>query len=127
MARRTWNVPLVEADPNYVEITPDGPREGVRMAFCDDDIEMFRQGYKCIDCLELFDSAFPESCFVCGFPVRSEQAAVFAERFAGTRAIGSRVNEDDELERLASQRRERELREGARSKGIIIPKGVRAS
>lgn len=127
MARREWHEPLVEVDPNFIEMTPDGPRGGIRMAFHDDDIEMFRQGYKCLDCLELLPESFPESCFVCGFPVKEEQAEVFAERFAGSRAIGSRINEDDELERLARQRHERELLEGLRSKGIVIPKGVRVS
>jgi hypothetical protein len=90
------------------------------MAFCDDDIEMFRQGYKCIDCLELLDEPFPESCFVCGFPVREAQAQVFAERFAGSRAVGSRINEDDELERLAKQRFERNKAEKSNSR-IWVP------
>ncbi len=120
MARREWHVPVVETDPNFVEITPDGPREGIRMAFCDDDIEMFRQGYKCIDCLELLDQAFPESCFVCGFPVKEEQAEVFSERFAGSRAVGSRINEDDELERMARQRFERTKAEKSNSR-IWVP------
>jgi hypothetical protein len=75
------------------------------MAFCDDDIEMFRQGYKCIDC---------------GFPVGEEQAEVFAERFAGSRAVGSRINEDDELERLARQRFERNKIEKSNSR-IWVP------
>jgi hypothetical protein len=69
--------------------------------------------------------AFPDECFLCGFPVKAEQSRLFAERFAGSRAVGSRINEDDELERLARQRHERELREGLRTKGIVIPKGVR--
>lgn len=120
MARREWHVPVVEADPNYVEMTPDGPREGVRMAFHADDIEMFRQGYKCIDCLELLPEGFPESCFVCGFPVKEEQAEVFAERFAGSRAVGSRINEDEELEHLARQRFERNKSE-KRNSTIWVP------
>lgn len=120
MARREWHVPVVEADPNFIEITPDGPREGVRMAFCDDDIEMFRQGYKCIDCLELLDSAFPDECFVCGFPVKEQQSFVFADRFAGSRALGSSINVDDELEHLARQRFEREKAEKANSR-IWVP------
>jgi hypothetical protein len=120
VARREWHVPVIETDPNFVELTPDGPRQGVRMAFCDDDIEMFRQGYKCIDCLELLDEPFPESCFVCGFPVGEAQSQVFAERFAGSRAVGSRINEDDELERLARQRFERTKAEKSNSR-IWVP------
>ncbi len=120
MARRSWHVPVVEVDTGFVEMTPDGPREGIRMAFCDDDIEMFRQGYKCIDCLELLDTAFPPECFVCGFPVGEVQAQVCAERFAGSRAVGSQINEDDELERLAKQRFERNKIEKGNSR-IWVP------
>lgn len=97
------------------------------MAFCDDDIEMFRQGYKCIDCLEPLDSAFPLECPVCEFPCNEFQAQVFAERFAGHRDLGSKINPDEELERLARQRDERERREGLKAKGIVLPRGVRAS
>lgn len=129
MARAKWYPPLIEVDTNYIEMTPDGPREGVRMAFPDEAIEQMRQGYQCIECLEPLDEAFPEKCPMewCGFPVKAEQARVFAERFAGSRAVGSRINEDDELERLARQRHEREIREGLKTKGIVIPKGVRLS
>src|SRR5207253_9053621 len=121
LPRRKWNVPFVEADPQYVEHTPEGMREGVRAAFCDEDIEMFRQGYKCIDCWELLDAAFPDECFVCGFEVEKYHADLFAQRFGGLRALGSRINEDEELERMARQRDERERREGLKTKGIWVP------
>lgn len=120
-----WNVPLVERDTQYIEMTPDGPREGIRAAFCDEDIEMFRLGYKCIDCWEPLENALPESCPVCGFAVKELQAELFAQRFAGLRENKSQINEDEELERLARQRHERELREGLRSKGIVIPSSVK--
>jgi DNA-directed RNA polymerase subunit RPC12/RpoP len=122
-----WNVPVVEADPYHYEVTPEGPREGIRAAFCDEDIEMFRTGYKCIECWEPLDSAYPDKCFLCEFPVKALQADTFAERFAGHRELGSRINADEELERLARQRDERERREGLKSKGIVIPRGVRVS
>jgi hypothetical protein len=120
VARTKWNEPVIEADPYFVEMTADGPREGVRMAFCGEDIEMFREGYKCLDCLELLPAAFPDECFLCGFPVRAEQSRLFAERFAGSRAVGSRINEDEELERLARQRYEREKLEHKNSR-IWVP------
>lgn len=120
-----WNVPLVEADPYHYEMTADGPREGVRMAFCDDDIEMFRLGFKCLDCLEPLDSAFPDECPVCAFPMKDSQAQAFAERFAGHRDLGSTIDPGAELELLARQRDERERREGLKSKGIVIPRNVK--
>lgn len=124
MPRREWHVPVVEADPDYAERTPDGVRGGIRAAFCDDDIEMFRQGFKCLDCWELLPDSFPESCFVCGFPVRDLQAEMFEKRFAGSREVGSRINDGDELERLALQREERERREGRTSGGVYLPRGT---
>jgi hypothetical protein len=125
--RAKWNEPLVEVDPNFVEMTPDGPREGLRVAFCAEDIEMFRQGYKCIECWEPLESAFPETCPMewCGFPIRAEQSATFAERFSGSRAVESQINADEELERLARQKDERDRREGLKAKGIVIPRNVK--
>lgn len=126
VARRKWNPPLnIEPDTQYIERGPDGYREGIRFTLCAEDIEMIRQGYKCVDCLELFDSAFPVECHLCGFPVKDAQPEAFAELFAGDRHVGSRVNADEELERLARQKHERELREGLRSKGIVIPRNVK--
>lgn len=119
-----WNTPVVEADPYHYEVTDEGPREGVRMAFCDEDIEMFRQGYKCIDCLEPLDTAFPEVCPVCEFPIRESQAAMFADRFAGKRKVGSRINEDEELDRLERQRFDRDKIERANAR-IWVPGSAR--
>lgn len=120
--RAKWNEPVIDVDVGFIEMTEDGPREGIRAAFCADDIEMFRQGYKCIDCWEPLETAFPEKCPMewCGFPIREHQAEVFAERFAGSRAVGSRINEDDELEHLARQRFEREKTKRANSR-IWVP------
>ena len=125
MARAKWNPPLaVEPDTTYIELTPEGPREGIRFTLCADDIEMIRQGYKCVDCGEPLASAFPAECPLCGFPIKDAQSEAFTELFAGDKNVGSRINADEELDRLDRQRRERELREGLRSKGIVIPKGV---
>lgn len=128
MARRKWNPPLaVEADTEYIELTPDGYREGVRLTLCAEDIEMIREGYKCVDCGELLPESFPDECFLCGFPVKDAQSEAFAVMYGGDRHVGSRISQDEELERLERQRHERELREGLRTKGIVIPKGVRVN
>lgn len=98
-------------------------REGARVTVCDDDVEMFRQGYKCINCLEvdLIESAFPKQCPLCGFPMRDRQMEWFEERFAGWRPMGSQIDWDEEADRLERQRFERERRQGLRSQGIWVP------
>ena len=120
--RRKWNRAVYDEDPNYIEEFPDGTvRRGLRVTLCDEDVEMIRQGYKCGHCLEVLDSAFPETCFVCGFPVKKHQSEYFAEAFAGWRPMGSSIDWDEEQERLERQRHERLARENASKSRIWIP------
>ena len=123
--RRKWNKCLIDEDPGFVEVSGDGTvRRGLRFLYGDEDIEMIRQGYKCIDCGEVMrsqDGAFPPACFLCGFPMREKQAGMFGEMFAGWRATGSSIDWDAEEERLVKQRWERERAEGIRTKGVWLP------
>jgi hypothetical protein len=123
--RRQWNPCLIDEDPDTYELLEDGTkRRGIRMTLCDDDIEMIRQGYKCIDCGEVMrpqDEPFPAECFLCGFRMREFQSARFAEIFQGWRHTGSTIDWDEEQGRLEHDRFERERAEGLRAKGIWVP------
>lgn len=123
--RRKWNPCLIDEDPSTLEVLPDGSaRHGLRVVYGDDDIEMIRQGYKCIECGEVMrdeDGAFPDQCFLCGFGMREFQARRFAEAFKGWRHTGTSIDVDEELARLERQRFERERAEGLRAKGIWVP------
>jgi len=89
---------LVSEDVSVAEVHPDGRQTlGVKYVLCDDDIEAIRQGYRCVNCQENFDEAFPETCIVCGFPCRERQSEYFARIYAG-HIPGARTGIDVEAE-----------------------------
>lgn len=117
-----WNKCLIDEDPTVLEVYPDGTvRPGLRFLYSDEDIDMIRQGYKCSECGEPQESAFPEKCFLCGFAMRELQSEHFAQRYGGDRETGGQINWDEEEERLDRQRWERQVASGAKSKGIWVP------
>ena len=108
MSRAKWNRCLIDEDPNAYEVMPDGSvRRGLRFLYSDQDIEMIRQGYKCSECGEVQEHAFPDACLLCEFPMKEQQAQNFAERFAGHRDTGGLIDWDAEEEHLERQRHER--------------------
>lgn len=88
---------------------------------CDDDIEATRTGYKCINCYENLDHAFPVLCPVCEFPMKACQAEKFAYVYRGWKHSGPQINWDAEAERL--ERREQERVRASRS-SIVIPRSI---
>ena len=120
--RAKWNRPVYDEDPECIEVLPEGTaRRGLRGTYCDEDVEMFRTGHKCLQCDEPQPHAFPDNCLLCGFRMRELQADGFAERFAGWRPMGSSINWDEEQERLERQRHERLALERGRKSGIWVP------
>lgn len=88
--------------PSLVLETEDGRTfHELSFAFKRVHVERFRQGYACIQCWEKFPDAFPETCRACGFKVREQQAEVFAKTFEGMMWIGSRIDLEEEQERLS--------------------------
>lgn len=125
--RREHHQILYEDDPDFFEAWPDGEiTRGVRKTYTHpDQIGMLRQGFMCVRCDELLDTAFPDNCPVCAFPMKEEQAQYFADRFEGERIIGSSISWEAEMERLERQRFDRERAEGLRTKGIWVPRGIK--
>lgn len=81
---RAWQRIVVEEDHGVTEVHEDGRlMPGLNVAMSVDDVEATRQGYKCINCWENFESAWPKLCFVCGYPVATHQAEQFARVYAG--------------------------------------------
>jgi hypothetical protein len=120
--RRKWNKCLVDEDPNVYEVLPDGTvRRGLRFLYGEEDLDMIRQGYKCSECGELQESAFPDACLLCGFAMKERQSEHFAERFAGDRETGGMIDWDAEEELLERQRFERNQKLGLTSSGIWVP------
>jgi len=123
---RPWNRILVDDDPDYAELLDGRLTQGLRVAMCDEDVERIRVGYKCINCFEDIDTAFPESCFLCGFPMKAEQAEKFGAIYAG-HIPGLRTGPDWEAEadRLEERKERRAFEKRATESGIVVPKLVR--
>jgi hypothetical protein len=106
-------VPLaVENHPSQGIYLPDGRQLGDAMLILsEEDHDRIRQGYVCIKCLEPFEQAWPEHCPVCGCPVRSGQAAFFAQE-ALTRPIhlGPTTTLEEERAGIEERRRKEEER-----------------
>ena len=110
MERWREPLPIIEANPHPLELVhmPDGRvLRGVEIIMARDGIERIRLGLACINCFELFPASWPDSCPVCRFPVKREQARIFAREFAEAH-VGPRTSLEDE----AAGIRERAEREG---------------
>jgi hypothetical protein len=131
---RPWQRIVVQEDLGVIEVFAGrGMFPGLNVAMSDEDVEATRLGYKCIQCFENFDEGWPETCFVCGFPVRDEQAEKFAKAFKGHEP-GARTGADweaeadrieDRAERRAFELRAKKSGISLGLKGVLIPKGLR--
>ena len=131
---RPWNRIVVEEDPGVIEVFESGRMmQGLNVGMCDEDVEATRVGYRCINCFENFDTAFPENCPVCNFPCRDRQAETFARVYKGFEP-GLRTGPDWEAEadRIAEQQERRAFEQRAAKsgialglKGISIPKALK--
>lgn len=124
-----WNPVHVEDQPGEALLINGRLMQGVNWTLGDEDHEKLRQGWKCIQCMEDWTGtglgAFPDECPVCSFPVKEYQTHEYGYQFQGEKHLGGLVDADEELARLERQRHERELREGLRSRGIVIPRNTK--
>lgn len=122
---RPWKRILVEDDPDHAEVLDGRVYQGLRVAMSDEDVEAMRQGYKCINCWENLDEAFPKSCPLCTFPMRAEQAERFSRIYVGY-IPGLRTGADWEAEadRLEARKERRAFERRAKESGIVVPRRV---
>lgn len=107
---RQWEPPLATEPVHQGIWLPDGRVLGeAQITWSADMIERFRTGYKCMNCLEPQERAWPERCGVCGFPMRTGQAEFFAAEFEGEVLTSSR-DWDAELAGLEERRRKEDER-----------------
>lgn len=122
---RKWNRIVAGDDAGIAELQDDDRVfQGVSAVFCDADIEAMRTGYKCIQCWENLDNAYPEACPVCGFGCSEFQSETFAKIYAGWKPMGSQIDWDAEAERLDRQEYERNVRARASRSNIVVPRGL---
>lgn len=84
-------------------------------------VDRIKAGYICIKCLEVYDTAFPDECAVCHFPMRDQQSAEFAKEYRGNVRFGPSTSIDEEYER-AEEIIQRDAHERATALGLILPK-----
>lgn len=120
--RRPWDEVIVEPDPDHVVISSDGKvRSHNNLIMSDRMVGEVRSGYRCINCLEGFEEAWPKQCHVCKFEVSEKQARRFGMEFIGNVRVGPSVSLEEELAALA-ELEERENR-FVEKPSIIVPRG----
>jgi hypothetical protein len=115
-----------------VHETPEGKRlmAGLNIAACTEDVEQVRQGYRCLNCWEPLDEAWPRACFLCSYPIGKKQAEDFARVYKGydptlrtgadLDAAADRMEERAERRRFAARARESGIVLGGKSVGEAI-------
>lgn len=128
--RRDIGTPTGQAIiPSYTDVDtqsytrlPDGRLvEATVFGLTAEQVEMVRQGYVCIKCLEAHDIAFPEQCAVCRFPMKAKQLDEFGKQFRGEIKFGPSTSIDEEYE-IAEETIQRDAYDKARDLGLILPK-----
>ena len=112
----------IEDDPDHRIITSDGQvfRDLIR-TYSAEDNERIRLGYCCLHCGESqvdHGAPFPEKCWVCGFPMREQQAQRYEKEFVGGKQVGPQTSIQDQM----AAAREFVERESFKPKpSIIVP------
>lgn len=122
-----WNRIAVEEDHGVTELHANGRlMPGLNIAACDEDVEQVRTGYRCIQCWEPLEAAWPKECFLCGFPIATHQAEQFARVYKGydpTARTGA--DWEAEADRIEEQQERRAFEKRAAKSGISLGlKGV---
>ena len=95
--------------------------QGHIFGLTEEQVERVRLGYICIKCLEALDSAFPDFCPVCKFPMNKHQMEEYAKTYRGDIKFGPSTTIEEEYA-IAEETIAREAYDKARDLGLILPK-----
>ncbi len=125
-----WERIVAEDDPGHMIVIGGRAFQGMKLSVGDKTYHQIKAGFQCIQCLEPLDTAYPDKCPVCGFPMKEHQAEMFAKVYAGFQP-GLRTGPDweakaDELEDRAERRAfaRRMERQGVSVPNITVPRGI---
>ncbi len=111
-----------DVDPMAFTVMPDGRKmERTVFGLTEEQVGRIQAGYTCVKCLEDYDTAFPDECKVCKFPMREHQAAEFAKDYRGEVRYGPSTTIDEEYE-IAEEMIQRDAYNKAVKLGLILPK-----
>jgi len=125
---RAWDPVLVEPDGEHVLVSEDGTlRDHHNLIMTERMAGEIRDGYRCIQCLEGFEEAWPKQCPVCKFAVSDKQARRFGMEFIGNIRTCPSTSIEDELqiaEEMLARERYKQLENdiAVRKPSIIIPR-----
>lgn len=119
--RKAADIGAVEHDPTNVLIIGGRPLLDADVTVSTETLERMKSGYMCAQCFEPHEKPFPETCIVCGFPMRNMQAERIASEYGGEKWLGPSMSNADEFERMAE---ENERRKHSR---IVLPPGTNGS
>ncbi len=130
MSRAKWNEPRDVVETN--EVYFDGERMVGRVDWhvVPEDIELIREGRKCLNCMEVFKTpdgmslAWPTWCPVCEYPVASRQAHDLGKEYLGEVRVGPRSSDTEEIDRMEYERQTRIWTPG---RSASIPRDLRGS
>jgi len=124
---RRWEAPIRIDQVNQALWLPDGRVLGeAEITWSPEQIERFRLGRKCANCLEPQEHAWPERCSLCGYPMRTHQAEFFAREFGGEGYVHRGPDLGEEMERLDEYRRKEEEARG-NSRDQVVHQGRQES
>lgn len=110
-----------DVDTDSFTRLPDGRAvEATVFGLTEEQVGKIRAGYVCIKCLEAHDTAFPDQCLVCRFPMRMRQTEEFAKTYRGEIKFGPGTTIDEEYE-IAEETIQRDAYDKARELGLILP------
>lgn len=99
-------------------------RLAVNWVLSPEEFEQVRQGYRCLQCMEPFRSAFPKECGLCGYQVASRQTIDLMREHQGEHRYGPTPIED--IRALDAERAERDKAGWSTTgSGIVVPSSVR--
>jgi hypothetical protein len=129
VSRVRWN------EPRYVEESQqeryfDGQRWVARLDWylTDEDIQLIREGRKCVQCMEVFrhtdgsSLAWPDRCEVCGYEVAARQRDDLNADYMGEIRVGPTSSDSDEIDRMEYESASRIWTPG---RSALIPKDLK--
>jgi len=120
-----WYPIVVEEDAGVMEVheTPEGRRlmSGLNIAARAEDVEQVRQGYRCLNCWEPLEHAWPRACPLCTYPISEKQADDFARVYKGyDPTVNGQIDWQREQDKLEERAERRRFAARARESGIVL-------
>lgn len=123
-----WRKPVIPAavEPDNSSTMEVGVRRGgVNWTLEEEDFQRVKEGRVCLKCMEPQEVPFPKVCSLpgCGYPIKAQQLIDLGEQYKGDKWLGSRLNLDEELNRLDEKHYHDNY--WTREHHIIIPRSVK--